>query len=143
MDIRSEDYEKTILAFDYGDARIGLAIKPAEQASAEPLITLKNDASLWSEIDGLLALHQPDLVVIGRPRNLEGDSTTQTIKAEQFAVKLSGSYNNKVELQDEALTTEHAQERIPKNLSPKSRRGVIDQYAACIILEHYLQETQK
>lgn len=142
MDIRPEDYEKTILAFDYGDARIGLAIKPAEQASAEPLITLKNDASLWSEIDGLLALHQPDLVVIGRPRNIEGESTAQTIKAEQFAVKLSASYNNKVELQDEALTTEHAQERISKNLSPKSRRGVIDQYAACIILEHYLQEAQ-
>ena len=142
MDIRAEDYEKTILAFDYGDIRIGLAIKPAEQASAEPLITLKNDASLWPQIDGLLDLHQPDLVVVGRPRNLEGESTTQTIKAEQFAVKLAGSYNNKIELQDEALTTEHAEERIPKNLS-SNRRDVIDQYAACIILEHYIQEAQK
>lgn len=141
MDIRAEDYEKTILAFDYGDIRIGLAIKPAEQASAEPLITLKNDATLWPQIEGLINLHQPDLVVVGRPRNLEGESTTQTIKAEQFAVKLADSYNNKIELQDEALTTEHAQERIPKNLS-SSRRDVIDQYAACIILEHYLQETK-
>ena len=142
MDIRAEDYEKTILAFDYGDARIGLAIKPADQASAEPLITLKNDATLWPQIEGLINLHQPDLIVVGRPRNLEGDSTAQTIKAEQFAVKLAGSYNNKIELQDEALTTEHAEERIPKNLS-SNRRDVIDQYAACIILEHYIQEAQK
>jgi len=142
MDIRPEDYEKKILAFDYGEARIGIAIKPTDQSSAEPLITLKNDASLWPQIEGLINLHEPDLIVVGRPRNLEGDSTAQTIKAEQFAVKLAGSYNNKIELQDEALTTEHAEERIPKNLS-SNRRDVIDQYAACIILEHYIQEAQK
>ena len=139
MDIKLQDYEKTILAFDYGDIRIGLAIKPADQASAEPLMTLKNDAVFWENIKNLLSLHQPDLIVVGRPRNLDGDSTKQTIKAEQFAVKLAQSYNNKVELQDEALTTQQANSRIPNNLSSK-KRDVIDQYAACIILERYLQE---
>ncbi len=139
LDITEQDYLSVILAFDYGDVRIGVAIKPANQASAEPLVTIQNDANLWQTIEELIQLHSPSMVVVGRPRNLEGDNTTQTDKAEQFASQLAKRYNNKVELQDEALTTEQAKQRIPRNLAHPAR-GVIDQYAACIILESYLQE---
>ncbi len=139
--MREQDYLNTILAFDYGEARIGVAIKPAEQASAEPLITLKNDETLLQTIKDLLALHQPGVVVAGRPRNLEGNTTAQTASALEFASKLQQSYNGKVELQDEALTTEQAKTRIPAGIKPQSKayRGIIDQYAAVIILEDYLK----
>lgn len=137
--MNEQDYLDTILAFDYGDVRIGVAIKPANESSAEPLITLQNDSELWHKIQELLDLHEPDLVVVGRPRNLEGESTDQTRKALAFADKLADRYNNKVELQDEALSSETAKNRIPKKLASKSRE-FIDQYAACVILESYLQE---
>lgn len=139
QDITEQDLLDTILAFDYGDARIGVAIKQSNETVAEPLLTLQNNDDLWKVVDELLDLHQPDLVVVGRPRNMDGESTKQTEKAEQFAAKLAGRYNNKVELQDEALSSETAKNRIPKKLASKSRE-LIDQYAACVILESYLQE---
>jgi putative Holliday junction resolvase len=139
LDISEQDLIDTILAFDYGDVRIGVAIKRSSESIVEPLLTLQNDDTLWQMIDELLDLHQPDLVVVGRPRNIDGESTKQTEKAEQFAAKLADRYNNKVELQDEALSTEVAKNRIPKKLASKSRE-LIDQYAACVILESYLQE---
>jgi len=139
MELSQQDYLDTILSFDYGNARIGLAIKYAEENAVEPLITLKNDKDLWPTIEDLLNLHQPDLIVVGRPRNLDGETTKQTMLVEEFASKLSKLYNNKIELIDEALSTEQAKARIPKSLSSRSRE-VIDQYAACIILESYLKE---
>lgn len=139
MELSEQDYLDTIIAFDYGDVRIGVAVKAAEDSSVEPLLTLQNDSELWKTVEDLLNLHQPDLIVIGRPRNLEGESTAQTKLAEKFATKLAKLYNNKIELVDEALTTEQAKSRIPKSLARKSRE-VIDQYAACIILETYLKE---
>ena len=141
MNISEQDLLNTILAFDFGDKRIGVAIKPANESSAEPLLTLQNNSDLFKNVGELLELHNPDLVVVGRPRNLDGESTAQTVKAEQFAMSLAGRYNNKVELQDEALSSEQAKNRIPKALASKSRE-LIDQYAACVILENYLQEHQ-
>jgi putative Holliday junction resolvase len=139
LDISEKDYLNTILAFDYGEARIGVAIKPANQAEVEPVLTLDNDQSIERGINDLVDLHNPGLIVVGWPRNLEGEKTAQTEKAERFASELEQRYNIKVELQDEALSTEQAESRIPANLRSK-RREFIDQYAACIILENYLQE---
>jgi len=139
LDISEKDYLNTILAFDYGEARIGVAIKPANQAEVEPVLTLDNDQSIERGINDLVDLHSPGLIVVGWPRNLEGEKTAQTEKAERFASELERRYNIKVELQDEALSTEQAESRIPANLRSK-RREFIDQYAACIILENYLQE---
>ena len=139
FDISEKDYLNTIIAFDYGDSRIGVAIKPANQASAEPLITIENNDSLYQKIGELVDLHSPGLIIVGWPRSLEGEKTAQTDKAERFASELMQRYNIKVELQDEALSTEQAESRIPDELRPK-RREFIDQYAACVILENYLQE---
>ena len=140
-DIDQLDYLDTILAFDFGESRIGVAIKPPEQISVEPLLTLQNDGSIQEKISELINLHNPQTLVVGWPRNLSGEKTSQTLQAEQFASTLAERYNIKVELQDEALSTEQAEARIPKRLSSK-RREVIDQYAACVILEQYLQEKQ-
>lgn len=139
--MNEQDYLDSILAFDYGDIRIGVAIKPANEATPQPLVTVPNSTQVWRVIQELLDLHQPDLIIIGRPRNLDGEETEQTKKAMRFAEDLAERYNNKVELQDEALTTEQAKNRIPKALASKSRE-LIDQYAACVILEDYLKTRQ-
>ncbi|MEI6170015.1 MAG: Holliday junction resolvase RuvX [Candidatus Saccharibacteria bacterium] len=139
MEVSQQDYLDAIISFDYGNKRIGVALKASEESSPEPLLTLNNDSELWKNIEDLLNLHQPDLIVVGRPRNLDGENTQQTELAEKFASELTKLYNNKIELIDEALSTEQAKQRIPKHLASKSR-DVIDQYAACIILESYLRE---
>lgn len=139
LEIKPEDYSKTILAFDFGGARTGVAIKPAEQEAVEPLLTLDSNDRLLEKIQELIDLHNPALLIVGRPRNLEGEDTDQTKKAERFAQALQEIYNGKVELQDEALSTQESATRIPKRLASRSRE-FIDQYAACIILEDYLKK---
>jgi putative Holliday junction resolvase len=128
-----------ILTFDYGGARIGVAIK-REDENASPLVTLQNTDSLDTKLDELVSEHQPEKLVVGRPRNLEGESTAQTEKAERFAEYLRQRYNKEVLLQDEALTSEEAETRIPTSVPTKTRKQLRDQYAALIILEDYLRE---
>ena len=142
FDISEKDYLNTIISFDYGDSRIGVAIKPANQASADPLITIENNDSLYQQIGELVNLHSPGLIIVGWPRSLEGEKTAQTDKAERFASELVQRYNIKVELQDEALSTQRAEAEIPRKFRG-DRSSVIDQYAACVILEDYLQEKSR
>ncbi len=129
----------TILAFDYGGKRIGVAIKQPDFAP-QPLVTLQNDQTLQKQLDSLIADQSPDLMVVGRPRNLEGESTDQTKQAEEFASHLADTYQKEVKLQDEALTSEEAETRIPAAASPQQRKQLIDQYAAVIILEDFVRE---
>lgn len=130
----------TILAFDYGEARIGVAIKKTDELGPQPLQTLANDKQLEKALTALIDEFGADLLVVGRPRNLEGDSTAQTKAAETFATMLKDTYKKEVKLQDEALTSEEAEIRIPSGVPPHEHRQVIDQYAAVIILEDYLRE---
>lgn len=139
IEIAQKDYLNVILALDYGEARVGVAIKPAEQASAEPLVTLHNGENLIDRIGELIDLHSPGLIVVGWPRSLAGEKTKQTEKAELFASQVAQRYNIKVELQDEALSTQRAEAKVPGKFRG-DRSSVIDQYAACVILEDYLQE---
>ena len=141
-EISQKDYLNVILAFDYGEARVGVAIKPAEQVSAEPLVTLSNDSRLMDMVKELVDLHSPGLVIVGWPRSLDAEKTQQTEKAEQFASQVAQRYNIKVELQDEALSTQRAEAEIPRKFRG-DRSSVIDQYAACVILEDYLQEKSR
>lgn len=130
----------TILAFDYGEARIGVAIKKADELGPQPLQTLQNNQQLNDSLKALIDEFGADLLIVGRPRNLDGESTTQTKSAEQFATMLQDTYKKEVKLQDEALTSEEAEIRIPASIPESQRRQVIDQYAAVIILEDYLRE---
>lgn len=130
----------TVLAFDYGEARIGVAIKKADELGPQPLQTLKNDSQLQETLRSLVDEFGADVLVVGRPRNLEGESTAQTRAAEQFATMLKDTYKKEVKLQDEALTSEEAEIRIPASIPADKHREVIDQYAAVIILEDYLRE---
>lgn len=129
----------SILAFDYGSKRIGVAAcfvvgKPL------PLTTVDATSDVWSAIGHLVRKHSPRIVVVGWPRGLDGQHTQQTIKAEQFAEEIHRRFGVEVKLQDEVLTSEEAEKRIDPKLPIKKRREQIDMIAAQIILEDYLGE---
>ena len=126
----------TILGIDYGDRAIGLAIARAGEPPV-PLITLANSQSIFAELKDLIDAHSIDQLVIGWPRNLDGESTHQTLKAEHFAQQLK-QHGWLVVLQDEAVTSELAQARLPRKLSLREAKNLTHQYAAVIILEDYL-----
>ncbi|HMS91908.1 MAG TPA: Holliday junction resolvase RuvX [Candidatus Saccharibacteria bacterium] len=125
-----------ILGFDFGLKRTGVAI--AKDNIAEPLATLDADA-LESNINNLIEKYHPAELVVGIPRNLEGEDTAQTKLARQFGENLARTSGLPVKYQDEALSSERALQRIGQNTPIATRKKMLDQISAQIILEDYLK----
>lgn len=130
---------QTILAFDYGDQHIGVAISEAGHPLAQPLTTIDTVIDVWSQVGYLIKKYQPDIIVVGWPRGLDLQTTNQTKMTEAFADELKRRLSVKVVLQDEAVTSEEALKRLPKKLPERKRKQLIHQYAAQIILEDFLK----
>lgn len=129
---------RTILAFDHGSKRIGVAISSDGQ-SAQPFTTIDASVDPLRSIGHLVRTHRPSLLIVGWPRGLDGQHTAQTYRAEQFAQQLKEAFDVEVTLQDEVLTSEEASKRINAKLPIKKQREQIDMLAAQVILEDYLQ----
>lgn len=125
----------TILSFDYGTSRIGVAV--SQNGNAQPLVTL-SAKDPWPDIASIALEYQPKELVVGLPRNLNGEPTAQTKLALSFADSLAQLTQLPVSLQDEALSSQRAIERIGKKTSIAQRKKILDQVAAQIILEDYL-----
>lgn len=124
---------KAYLGIDHGGRRIGLALADGGVAVARPLDTLPNDDQFKARLTEIIRDHDITDLVIGRPRDLNGNQTAQTRAVEGFADELK-SFGRAVHLQDEALTSEVAGQSVARG-APK---GEIDRAAAIIILQDYL-----
>ncbi len=127
------------LALDVGSVRIGVAIATAEARIARPLKTLLNDGQFWNELQTLIEREAIGQLVIGLPRNLDGDATNQTEYVEDFVKTLSTHTMLPVTLQDEALTSRLAEEELERRGKPY-KKAEVDALAACIILTDYLSQ---
>jgi putative Holliday junction resolvase len=125
------------LAFDYGDARIGVAVCDPDGILATPLDFLSTkDPSLKASIHLLCVEYEPKKLYVGLPLNLSGESSASTVKARAFADFLSTFAPCPVELIDERLTTSSAATSLSQaGLSAKDQRKRIDSQSAVIILE--------
>ena len=133
----------TTLALDYGERQTGVALAQAGDLFAKPLVTLASDETLTKQLIALVDEHEVRQIVVGWPRNLDGERTDQSRDAEHFAAHLREVLRLPVVLQDEALTSQMAAELIPPKLSPLERKIYEHQLAAKIILEDYLVSGQK
>lgn len=121
------------LGLDVGDVRIGVARINSIAQIAEPLVVLKNDERFTAKLEELITEYSADLIVVGLPRNMSGEKTKQTTIVEHFAeanLKLGIPYI----FQDETLSTVTAEARMPKKSD-----HLQDAYAACVILEDFMQ----
>lgn len=125
-----------ILGFDFGQKRTGVAI--AIDSDIQPLVTLQAQ-SIQEDVLELVRKHQPDELVVGIPRNLDGEDTDQTRLARDFGQELAKLTGLDVKYQDEALSSERALERIGSNTTISERKKILDQVSAQIILEDYLK----
>jgi putative Holliday junction resolvase len=125
----------SVLGVDYGKVRTGLAVaKPGE--SPQRLGAIKGQPK---EVAKAAEENGVDLIVVGWPRNLEGDETAQTAAVGTFVRHLSELTTARVELQDEALTSELALKRLKIEKVPAAKqKRELDAEAAVIILEDYL-----
>jgi putative Holliday junction resolvase len=125
------------LALDVGSVRIGLAGANSIVRIAHPLATLTNDESFLEKLTAILAEEQIGILVVGLPRNLDGDSTPQTDFVEAFVTQLE-PLGLPIYFQDEALTSSKAEAELESRGKP-FEKGDVDALAATYILDDFLQ----
>ena len=126
----------TILGLDIGEKRVGIARVNLIARLPEPLTTLTNDDSFDASFRQLVDEHQPDALVVGLPRNLQGEETAQSVFSREFSKKYLENLGLPVIFQDETLSSKEAESRLGTAMVKK---GDIDAMAAAVILEDYLQ----
>ncbi len=118
---------KTILAFDFGEKRIGVAVGNSITKTAEALkiIQEKNQDEKFKAIEALIQEWQPQLLVVGLPTHPDGAEHEMTLKAKRFGNQLHGRFQKEVVWVDERYTSVSAQDGN-------------DALAAQLILQQYL-----
>jgi putative Holliday junction resolvase len=98
---------KTILAFDFGEKRIGVAVGNTITKTAEPLkgIQEKNQDERFKVIEQLINEWQPELLVVGLPTHPDGAEHEMTQKAKRFGNQLKGRFQKEVVWVDERYTS--------------------------------------
>jgi putative Holliday junction resolvase len=131
-----------ILALDVGDVRIGIAVCDELELGAYPLLTLTRRGSLTKDVAAMsevIAQQEADMVLVGLPTSLDGGEGPQARKTRGFGTALARSLHIPIEYWDESLTSVEADEAlIALDYSREKRRRLIDQWAAKILLESYL-----
>lgn len=130
-----------ILGIDVGDRRVGIAMTDP-LGTAQPLITMGR-TSLKQELKNigrLLRKHAVAEIVTGYPLHMSGEVSPQALKAKAFAAAMREAFGLPVHLQDERLTSSAAHELLDRLGHPRGpgRKAVLDQYAAVIILQDWM-----
>jgi len=129
-----------VLALDLGQSRIGVAISDPERRVAVPIGTIRTGAP--ADVKAIAAIvreQQVTEIVVGHPLSLSGRKGEAADHAEKFAEALRDFLGVSVALQDERLTTVQAERQLGQaGLRGRARREVVDQAAATIILQAYL-----
>lgn len=132
-----------ILAVDWGERRIGLALSDETQTIASPLGTITRRAGKRFRMPEFLAhvaTHRPVGLVVGLPLTPEGDEGPSAVAARELAVQLGARTYLPVELVDERMTTARAHAAIRElEGSARGRREEVDALAATILLQHFLE----
>ncbi|MBI3376140.1 MAG: Holliday junction resolvase RuvX [Betaproteobacteria bacterium] len=130
----------TLLAFDFGEKRIGVAIGEIETGLAHALPGIdgeRNDVR-FAAIARLFSEWRPARVVVGLPLATDGSAHAITVRARRFARQLEGRFRLPVVMVDERYTSVEAESR--ERADPRAGGYGIDSGAAQLILQQYLQE---
>ena len=136
----------TVMGFDYGKTRIGIAIMNTLTGIPTPqsTITARDGAPDWTAISRCLNEWKPARLVVGMPRKLDGSDSAMQEPIERFIRQLAGRYNLPVDVVSEQLSSREAEQRLKQarqaGRKRKIRKDEIDQVAATIILESWMQE---
>ncbi len=132
-----------ILAVDWGERRIGLALSDETQTIASPLGALTRRAGKRFPMPAFLehlTAHHPVGLVVGLPLTPEGADGPSTVAARALAVQLGARTYLPVELVDERMTTARAHAAIrEQGGNTRGRREEVDALAATILLQHFLE----
>jgi putative holliday junction resolvase len=132
------------LALDIGSKRIGVAVSDEFGLIAHPVLTLERRRNLREDLRSIGRLcrrYEVAGIVVGNPLNLDGEVTPQSAKVQAFAKELGAVAKLPIHLWDERLTTHEAHKILYEaGHARQSHRRVVDQIAATLILQSFLDE---
>lgn len=133
----------TLLGFDFGLRRIGVAVGQTATRTASPLTTVPHGKKPdWRAIDSLVREWRPSGLVVGLALDGEGHETDMSRLARKFGKELEGRFERPVFYSDERLTSRAAESQFAEMRSSGVARrkdaGKLDAVAAKIILENWL-----
>ncbi|NOT14755.1 MAG: Holliday junction resolvase RuvX [Methylotenera sp.] len=130
----------TVLAFDFGERRIGIAVGEHLLGTANPLTTIDNESNeiRFQRITELVQEWQPKLLIVGLPLNTDGTEHAMTQLCKKFARRLNGRFNLPVALVDERYSSLEASQRLNESgIKGRAQKTMLDQVAAQTILQSY------
>lgn len=132
----------TLLAFDFGEKRIGVAVGEWALAQAHPLTTIRSEINTerFAAIATLIAEWKPCRLVVGLPVSLDGTPHAMTARCTRFANQLRGRFGLPVDYAEERLSSVEAEERLRESgHNAKRAKEHLDAMAAQIILQGYFE----
>ena len=130
-----------ILAIDYGERRLGIALSDPSGRVAQPLTVVErsNDRQAVDSITGLLNDYEVTQVIVGDPRSLSGRTGAQAAKVTRFTAALREACDISVETYDERLSSKEARTQLAAaGVSGRQVKGLVDKVAASLFLQSYL-----
>ena len=128
-----------IVAFDFGEKKIGVAVGQTSTYTSSPLQVIFNnhDKVNWNEISVLLEEWRPELILVGKPLNMDGTDSEIMMKVDAFYKKLESLYDAKFEYVDERLTTFEA-----KDILKENNVETVDANAAKILIDNWFNRNK-
>ena len=123
-----------IIAFDYGEKKIGVAVGQTSTNTSSPLkiIFNKDNKTNWISISSLLDEWKPGLILLGKPLNMDGSESVIMKKVDKFYKELKSIYDADIEFVDERLTTFEARE-----ILKDEKHDNVDANAAKILIDNW------
>lgn len=133
----------TVLGFDYGARRIGVATGQTITRTATPVATLNsvNGGPDWSGIAQLITQWKPQALIVGLPFHTDGKPTEMTQQAQEFCNALENRFDLPVYSINETLSSFEAEAQLKKNMKiGKHNKQEVDKMAAAIIVQSWLDQ---
>jgi putative Holliday junction resolvase len=134
--------EGRVLAIDLGERRMGLALSDPLRLTAQglPTVERRNRREDMNYLKSLARKRGVTLVIVGNPVNMDGSAGPPSVAAAEFAARLSRHLAMEVRLWDERLTSVQANRVLREaGLGPEQRSRAVDQVAAVLLLEGFLE----
>lgn len=134
---------QTIMAFDFGTQKMGMAVGQALIESATPLalFPMKDGVPQWENLLKIIKQHQPQLFLVGLPLNMDDSESELSTRARKFAKRLRHQSNIRTLMVDERLTTREARDELDHyQAQGRGKKLAADSLAASLLIESWYRE---
>ena len=133
----------TVMAFDFGTQKMGIAVGQSMIESATPLslFPMKDGIPNWDELLKIIKQHQPSLFLVGLPLNMDDSESELSTRARKFARRLKHQTNISTLMVDERLTTREARTELESYQSQgRAKKLAADSIAAALFIQSWYAE---